>query len=240
MSIDELLTAIFDNQPHVLAPTVESWLKSSRRFRNFAEAYRGKIRKKLRGIRDPEGVRDLEFELFIAYQLLHDRRLSIEYEPTSADKQRGPDFAVTFTTKFTFNVEVTRLQMTDAEREDETVFAAKLSHMLIDKVGQMPPNAVNVIVASADAEPQEADVGKAAAALRLRAERKDEDYFMRRGFKDAADFLRQFQRLSAIVLMRANAPPSLVMWANSLSKHPLTGEVRGILGKLGEMGTGDA
>src|ERR1041384_7522761 len=110
MLIDELLTHIFEAQTHVLAAQFAVWVASSARFRAFAEQYRDKIRKKVRGIRDQEGLNDLTFELEIAYLLLSERRFVVEYEKGGVGKQRGPDFYVTFRTHIRFNIEVKRFR----------------------------------------------------------------------------------------------------------------------------------
>src|SRR6476661_6351596 len=119
MLVDELLTHIFEARTHALAAQFALWLASSARFRAFAEQYRDKIRKKVRGIRDQEGLRDLTFELEIAYLLLSERRFTVEYEKGGVCKQRGPDFYVTFRTHTHFNVEVKRFRSSAIDRTDE-------------------------------------------------------------------------------------------------------------------------
>jgi len=86
--IDELLTALFDGQSHLLAGRMAAWLASSRRFTAFVTTHHTKIRKKLRTAQEPESLRDLQLELETAYLLLRKRSLSLEYEP--GHPQHGP------------------------------------------------------------------------------------------------------------------------------------------------------
>ena len=46
--IDDLLTYLFDAQPHQFATPMATWLTASRRFTTFVDTFRDKIRKKLR------------------------------------------------------------------------------------------------------------------------------------------------------------------------------------------------
>src|SRR5215203_4526091 len=110
MTVDELLAYIFARDAHALAAQFALWLASSPRFQALAAQYRDKIRKKVRGTRDQEGLRDLTFELEIAYLMLSERRFAVEYEKGGVGKQRAPDFHVTFRANTPFNVEVKRLR----------------------------------------------------------------------------------------------------------------------------------
>jgi hypothetical protein len=65
----------------------------------------------------------------------------------------------------------------------------------------------------------EADIEAAARRLKLLADQKAEVYFQRRGFKNAADFLRQFAKLSAVVIW---SPPQNVIWRNKQARLPLS------------------
>src|SRR5437016_3733213 len=98
MTAEELLAHIFARADDAFAAQFGLWIASSVRFRAFAEQYRDKIRKKVRGTRDQEGLNDLTFELEIAFLLLSERRFAVEYEKGGVGRQRGPDFCVTFKT----------------------------------------------------------------------------------------------------------------------------------------------
>src|SRR6266496_3964150 len=138
MTADELLAYIFARDAHVLAAQCALWLASSARFRAFAEQYRDKIRKKVRGIRDHEGLKDLTFELEIAYLMLSERRFTVEYEKGGVGKQRGPDFCVTFKTHIPFNVEVKRFRGSAIGRADEPPEYSRVASTTCQKIGQLP------------------------------------------------------------------------------------------------------
>jgi hypothetical protein len=72
MLTDELLSYLFDEQPHLLPQPMAPWLASSRRFTAFATTYRDKIRKKVRVTQDQESRLDLRLELETAYLLLQE------------------------------------------------------------------------------------------------------------------------------------------------------------------------
>src|SRR6059036_844322 len=135
--LDDLIAYLFGEDHSPLAAQVGLWLVSSPRFRAFAEVYRDKIRKKARGLRDDEGLRDLAFELAIALRLLEERRFALEYESYGAG-QRAPDFRVTFRNQVRFNVEVRRLRR-PATTRDAPADPAQLSRVVCDKLGQLQP-----------------------------------------------------------------------------------------------------
>jgi hypothetical protein len=90
MLIDDLLTYLFDGQPHLLTEPLGMWLRSSRRFATFVTTFRDKIRKKLRVTQDQETLYDLRLELETAYLLLQERSLSLVYEPEQSRQVRSP------------------------------------------------------------------------------------------------------------------------------------------------------
>ncbi|MBA3869235.1 MAG: hypothetical protein H0X30_08780 [Anaerolineae bacterium] len=214
--LDDLLDYIFDGKKPALYPEFEAWLRASRRFKAFTTTYRDKIRTKLKNVRDEAGTKDVRAELETASLLLHEERFTLEYEKYAASKQRGPDFTVTFKTHIPFNVEVRRFRSRELDGADADAHLGKLITILCDKVGQMPPGILNLLWLIAEHEIPEADLNRAAITLRQLAERKDEDYFTRRGFESAAAFLKQYNRLSAIVLRQSGQN---VVWLNSLARH---------------------
>jgi len=237
MLIDELLTHIFESQTHALAAQFALWLASSARFRAFAEQYRDKIRKKVRGIRDQEGLKDLTFELEIAYVMLSERRFVVEYEKGGVGKQRGPDFCVAFRTHIRFNVEVKRLRASTIDRTAEPPEYSRIASTACQKIGQLPAGMINVLAISSDsARYHSSDVAAAMAGLRMRAERKDDPFFTRRGFLSAGDFLKQYQRLSAVLfhthLATGDGQPDQ-LWLNTIARHHLPNDLRNALQRLG-------
>jgi hypothetical protein len=99
---------------------------------------------------------------------------------------------------------------------DPEARTGKLMAVLCDKVGQMPPSIVNLLWLTVEHEISEADLTRAATTLRQLAERKAEDFFTRRGFESAADFLRQYHHLSGIVLHQSGENG---LWLNPLARH---------------------
>jgi hypothetical protein len=224
--LDELIAYLFGADRSSLAAEVGSWLVASPRFRAFAEAYRDKIRKKARGLRDDEARRDFEFELATAWRLLEERRFVLEYESYGVG-QRAPDFRVTFRSQLRFNVEVRRL------RRPAPADPAPLIRAVCDKLGQLPPSMINVLVIGA-VGPASAAEGLAPAMLWLqdRAAQKDEVLFQQRGFTGVRDFIRQYQRLSAAVWLTGEPVGAQAsLWRNPQARHPLPADLARALSK---------
>lgn len=233
--IDDLLTELFAGQSHQLATEFAEWVNSSARFYAFAEAYRSKIRKKIRGSRDEQGLRDLQFELEIAYLLLNDQRFGVEYEKYGVGKQRSPDFLVTFRANLPFNVEVKHIRFAAHEQRSEQQEFGKLANIVCQKIGQLAPGMLNLLVLSYEHNHVDGFDGPAALLqLRRLAEQKDDAFFARRGVDDARDFMRQFQRLSAALFRVRQADGSIqtTLWPNAIAKHRLPDEVRNALLKV--------
>jgi len=233
MPASDLLHYIFTNTRLPLAVQFAQWVNESPRFRAFAETYRDKIRKKVRGITQAEGYRDLQAELATAYFLVPERRFIVEYEKYGVGKQRGPDFSVTYKTHIRFDVEVTRVRGGQAGGALEP---GKLANALCAKLAQLPPSMVNILVLAADDAPSGEDalergLGGAVALLQERAERKDDDFFIRRGFLGARDFLKHYSRLSAIRLTAPDAPP--VLRLQPQARHPLPPDLVTLLRRAG-------
>jgi hypothetical protein len=227
---DGMIDYLFGGNKPTLDPELETdfagWLRGSRRFRTFAADYRDKIRAKLKNVRDESGIKSVRAELEIAVLLLREERFTIEYEKYAASKQRGPDFTVTFKTHTPFNVEVRRIHSMEIDASDAEVSKGKLMTVLCEKVGQMPPSIINLLWFVTDHEISEADLTQAIVTLRQLAEGKTEDYFTRRGFGSAADFLKHFRQLSGIILRKSNKQPdelldnhAPMLWLNSLARH---------------------
>jgi hypothetical protein len=225
---DDLLAEIFEGRQTRLYREFGGWLRDSRRFTAFAGQYRGKIRAKLKRVRGQSGMLDLAAELQTASLLLAEDRFTVEYEKYAATRQRGPDFTVTFKTHTLFNVEVRRIAGAELEESGDAA-TVKLMSVLWDKVGQVPAGMVNLLWLAAESEIAEADVARAAAILRQLAEHKAEDFFTRRGFESAAVFLKQYRRLSGVVLHRLGAN---AVWLNSLAQHKAPPEIVNALLRL--------
>lgn len=237
MITDELLSYIFNAQPHLLAPAIEAWLVDSRRFTEFVRTFRDKIRKKIRTTQDEETLLDLRLELETAYLLLREERLSLVYEPGQAETGRRPDFAVRFTTSLTFLLEVTRVRNSQRslppDGSDETTAAQmgdRLADTVCSKLGQFIHQQSNVLLIGIDET--DATTGDSLRDGLLRAQQRAEGndgMFLRRyQCRDRADFFRQYQRLSEVIVrgaaLPAGEPP--VVWVNPQARQPLPARVR--------------
>ncbi|HEX6033250.1 MAG TPA: hypothetical protein VFY83_02405 [Anaerolineales bacterium] len=229
MLTDELLTYLFDGQPHILAEAMDVWLKSSRRFTAFVTSFRDKIRKKIRVTRDQETFYDLQLELETAYRLLQERTLSVVYEPEQSGPGRSPDFAVTYTTSLTFMVEVTRLRAVTASDEALPQENERLGDAICSKLRQFLPQRGNVLIVGVDALAlTQTDLQSLMLRIQQRAERSDTAFWQRYGFRERADFFQAYQRLSEILVrpsqFQANEPA--IVWVNPRARHPLPSKIR--------------
>lgn len=224
MSTDDLLTYLFGGQPHLLVQPMAMWLASSRRFTTFVTTFQDKIRKKLRTTQDQPGLLDLKLELETAYWLLQERSLNVAYEPELSKGIRSPDFAVSFTTSFTFMLEVTRLQA-----DPKNILDAQLADTISDKLGQLLPQRSNTLLVGVEGiDPTPSDLRTAMLNVQQRAERNDLTFLHRYGFRDRADFFRHYQRASEILVRGPHFPAtkSIVIWINPQAKFPLPSKVR--------------
>jgi len=184
------------------------WLAGSTRFRAFFEVHAPKIRKKLRGAGDPDARRDVRAELRAAHLLLADHRISLAFEAYGARKG-GPDFTVTFRGERAFNLEVTRLRRPQG--------SAEIGSPILTKLHQLPPSVPNALVLSVPGAGVDA-VGVEAAMrdIRSRADRKDEAFFLARGFAGSRAFYERFLRLGAVMLWceEASADSRAALWVN--------------------------
>ena len=231
--IDDLLNYLFDGQSHLLAAQIATWLGDSRRFTNFVDSFRDKIRKKLRTMQDAERLQDLRLELETAYLLLQERSLSLVYEP-QLGRVRFPDFEVSFTTSLTFMVEVTRLRTLHAPAHTTALpdVSKRIADTMCDKLGQFPPQLGNVLLIGVSGRcPTYSDLHAALVRVQRRAEQNDTVILQQHGFRDRADFFRQYQRLSEILVRgsQLQAGESVVAWVNPQAKYPLPSKVRTVL-----------
>lgn len=234
MLIDELLRYLFDGQSHILAPPMAAWLGSSRRFTAFVNTFRDKIRKKLRVTQDQETLYDLRLELETAYLLLQERNLSVAYEPEHAGPGRSPDFAVNFTTSLTFMVEVTRLrggakEMMITSDDGRPLEEERLADAICSKLGQLLLQRSNVLIIGVEVPLlSQKDLQELMLRIQQRAEARDSVLWQRYGFRDRADLIRHYQRLSEVLLrgFESRAEQPVLAWVNPQARHPLPARVR--------------
>ena len=239
MLIDELLTYLFDGQPHLLATPMSTWLASSRRFTAFVNTFHNKIRKKLRATQEMERLLDLRLELETAYLLLQERSLSLVYEPPTGGQSRGPDFAVTYTTSPSFIVEVTRglahvqePSLSFQTAPTRSLEGEWLTDMVCSKLGQLLPQRMNVLLVGVESSFLTQDILRAVMLnLQQRAERNDAAIVQRNGFRDRAHFFQHYRRLSELLVRWPNLQTDepLISWVNPQAKYPLLGKVRTVL-----------
>jgi hypothetical protein len=215
-AVERLANHLFDRAPgDPIAAELAVWLAGSARFRAFAEGHRDKIRKKLRGATDAEARRDVRAELNAARLLLADRRIELAFEAYGSGKG-GPDFTVTFRGERSFNLEVTRLR----RAPDEVDFR----NSLLAKLRQLRPSAPNVLVVAIDGDSAAAlDVAPATRTLRAQADKKDELFFLNRGFEGTRGFYERYLRLSAVLVWCEGAAGEAraAKWSNRSARIPL-------------------
>jgi len=248
-ALQQTLAYLFDGQSHALSGPFEHWLTTSKPFTSFTQTYQQKIRKKIRTAQDPEELYNLYCELRTAYLLLQEARFAVEYEPFTKQSGRSADFAVTYRTRTPFHVEVTRLRLSQqeqplAEQEPAEVSSGleesmelarrygrrRLADVACDKLGQLSSNTPNVLVMWVQRKVmQEGDMEQALTALKRRAEQRDADLLARYDFRNPADFMRHYQRLSIVLVQslqaqEADKPP--LVWANGAARYPLPAALR--------------
>ncbi|MCW5873708.1 MAG: hypothetical protein KIS88_03580 [Anaerolineales bacterium] len=216
--IDTLLAEIFATRKPAFYGEFAEWLRGSRRFREFAHAYRNKIRAKLTNAKHAGSLDDLRAELHSAALLCGEQRFAVEYEHYAAAKQRGPDLTVLFKGHTTFNVEVRRVQ----------AGSSYLEQVMAKKVKQLPAGVINVLWLAADGELAESRVHAAAATLLQHTQQKDDGYFAAMGYERASSFLKQYARLSTVLVWQAE--PLLI--TNSMTRHTLPSDLQSALRRL--------
>lgn len=252
LTLGQLLLDLFAGRPSALSQPFEQWMTTSKPFAAFAQRYHPKIRKKVRLSRDAEETYNLYCELRTAYLLLQEPKLAVAYEPDGKAPGRSADFAVTFRTRTTFHVEVTRLRTSQPEQQlyqregatgesgpdDETGFvrryeSRRLADVVCDKFRQLSPATPNILwVWSESRMVRELDVGQVMLGLKRRAEQRDPDLFSRYGFGKPADLIRYYQRVSAILVQSLHAQGpyrSPLWWQNNDARHPIPPRVANLL-----------
>jgi len=229
----DLITYVFEGQPHLLSGELLQWMDASSRFTAFVETYCDKIRKKIRLTREPESALDLRGELDVAYCLLSDRRLAVAYEPYLSAKRRGPDFAVTYRVNLVFNIEVARMRVEDngvvghdLPRKEE-----RFLHILLYKLGQMQPGMPNLLVIHTRQElARSINLGRLMQEIKTRVEGKDPAFYALSRYANPAAFYKDFLHLSGILVSAAS--PSSQLWVNKQARPALAAEVLRLISSL--------
>jgi hypothetical protein len=212
--------------PDAALEDLPAWMAAVPRFRDFAEANRDKIRKKLRGATTTDARLDVREELRMAALMLADRRFELTFEAYGAGR-RGPDFTGAYRSGRPFNVEVTRRRPGPGQ--------AVLEPSIVAKLRQLPPSTSNVLVVAVHGADGTPDPGPVMLELRARADRRDDAYFSRHGLEGAAAFHAGLLRLAVVVTWAESAGPGarVVAWANPGARIPLPGPtLRALLAAL--------
>jgi hypothetical protein len=118
MIVDELFNYIYEKSGF-LPRSFAQWVKSSDRFRIFAEEYKDKICEKFAEAKSnpepDEKLKDTLFELEIAYLVLKASGFSVKYELFG----EGPDFTFTTEKDVNLNIEVKRIRKSNEEKQLE-------------------------------------------------------------------------------------------------------------------------
>lgn len=216
---NDLIEFLFDGQTNWLSAELLQWVNISSRFSDFVETYRDKIRKKLRVTRDPEGTLDVRGELQVAYRLLQDRRLILEYEPYTSTQKRGADFAVVYRSNQRFNIEVSRMRAeeTSARRAGERTL-----RIILSKFGQMQPGTANLLVIHAHKEIAQAlSLEKLMQEIKTRVEGRERSFYELSRYANPAAFYKDFLHLSGILLW-ADEPQ---LWSNKQARPELDSKI---------------
>lgn len=224
----------------MLAGPIEGWLASSKPFTAFAQEYQRKIAKKIRICRDVEESFNLYCELRSAYLLVQEPTFAVSYEALSKEQGRNTDFAVLFRTNTPFHVEVTRLRLSqqeqllapDAPQEEwEALRRAegrRLTDVVCEKLGQFSSTAPNLLWVWGESQAlATVEVATTLAALKRGMEERDSTLMARHGYGKRADFVRAFQRLSALVVLPLAESGALMplWWTNNDARHPVPTKV---------------
>jgi hypothetical protein len=241
-SQSELVAFLFEERSSDIAAPLTRWIATSPRYTSFVEKYKDKIRKKLRITRATSAAADLYYELQIPFWLLQEERFDVAYEPYAAGKTRGPDYAVSYRTNFTFNIEVTHMRGVHLSPElspaGKTVINTRLVDVVCNKLGQMLANMANLLFVVSDPGLDEPlHLAAHIAWIKDRAEHSDPAFYERQGFLNTSDFIKYYERLAGIVLYGIAESQRVNLWLNPQAMVKLTGSVTNILrgGLFGEL-----
>ena len=217
------------------------WIESSPRFGALITANQDKVRKKLNASDDENSRLDVRAELLVAYLMLADRRFDVSFETYGA-RRLGPDLTLTFRANQRFNLEVTRLRATDhpgsaaggpvsgvpvVSSGESDAAVARLAHVITSKLRQLPGDLPNgLLIAVRGLTLTEDTLAAAVRLLKLHADRKDQAFLARGGFKDARGLYAQYVHLSGIFLLdEATTPARAIFSPNREARHPLAREI---------------
>ena len=109
------IDSTISNRDALIRQTLDSWKASNEAFRLFTEKYAAKIRAKMRAAYGAEDQKDVLWELEVAYLILRNPDLTVEYESYGIPGTRSPDYRVTRSSGGQFNIEARRIRSASNE-----------------------------------------------------------------------------------------------------------------------------
>ena len=135
-------------------------------------------------------------------------------------------------------VEVTRLRAepknTEAQAQtpataNSPLIDERLADTICDKLGQLLPQRSNVLLVGVDAlSLTDSDLYATMIYIQQRAERAEETFWQRYGFRDRSDFFRHYQRLGEVLVRGKDLEEvgQTAVCSNPQAKHPLPSKIR--------------
>jgi hypothetical protein len=117
MTDSGLVEHLVGNVSPSVAAQILKLVSNSETFKQFANDYADKIRRKLGKAKTSEDKADVLAELEFAHCMLADSSFSLQYEPYGSSGRRNPDFLVCASGLQDFNLEVKRVRVTGAAVE---------------------------------------------------------------------------------------------------------------------------
>lgn len=113
----------------------------------------------------------------------------------------------------------------------------KFADAIFEKLTQMVPGMLNVLVCSTTSSTHEReDLTYAIRSINSLMEKKDDDFFARKGFNDISGFLDHAKYLSGILFkgiwFNVSQPPNL-LWCNSEAEHQIPDDLQAYLSTMG-------
>jgi len=133
MDNKSLIEYILEGRQHKSELALAYWFDNSKRYYEFVDLHRDKIRSKFRKSITDEDIADVLFELELPYLFLINDRFMVEYEKYGSGKKRAPDFTIQYERNEAFNVEVKRIR----EGSFGTRYSA-IINKIIDPVRKTP------------------------------------------------------------------------------------------------------
>ncbi|MFA5877678.1 MAG: hypothetical protein WC880_04970 [Candidatus Paceibacterota bacterium] len=209
---------------------LQEWMLACQRFKAFIKDNRKKIEGKANGAKKAEDLRDLEFELEVAFLLLQDNRFEVvKYEEIDRTK-RHPDYEFRFNKDTCINVEVKRIRGVTVRQRKEHPAPIPYTQKEFRKFGddicvgcrQSVPFMINALIIASDSDNMEdLDLITAVDEIDDRVNEKDDVFFRGKGFNGTGDFLEYWRHLSGAVFLSSWVKLGITPYRNELWCNPL-------------------